>query len=39
MGYETGIDIEATIATGHWLAAKLEKSLPAALGRAGTWPV
>jgi hydroxymethylglutaryl-CoA lyase len=38
MGFETGIDIEAMIATGHWLAEKLGKPLPSALGRAGTWP-
>ena len=38
MGYDTGVDIEAMIATGHWLAAKLGKQLPSALGRAGPWP-
>jgi hydroxymethylglutaryl-CoA lyase len=38
MGFETGIDIEAIIATGQWLAEKLGKPLPSALGRAGTWP-
>lgn len=38
MGFRTGIDIEAMIATGRWLAEKLGKSLPSALGRAGTWP-
>lgn len=38
MGFETGVDIEAMIETGHWLAGKLGKPLPAALGRAGTWP-
>jgi hydroxymethylglutaryl-CoA lyase len=38
MGFATGIDIEAMIATGHWLATKLGKQLPSALGRAGPWP-
>ena len=38
MGYTTGIDLDAMIATGHWLADKLGKTLPSALGRAGTWP-
>jgi hydroxymethylglutaryl-CoA lyase len=39
MGYETGIDVDAMIATGHWLGEKLGKPLPSALGRAGPWPV
>jgi hydroxymethylglutaryl-CoA lyase len=39
MGYETGIDVDAMIATGHWLGEKLGKALPSALGRAGPWPV
>ncbi len=38
MGYETGIDIDQMIETGHWLAKKLGKTLPSALGRAGPWP-
>lgn len=38
MGFETHIDLEAIISTGHWLAEKLGKPLPSALGRAGTWP-
>lgn len=38
MGYETGIDIDQMIATGHWLGEKLGKTLPSSLGRAGPWP-
>jgi len=39
MGLATGIDIDRMIETGHWLGGKLGKDLPAALGRAGNWPV
>lgn len=38
MGYSTGVDIEGMIKTGHWLGEQLGKPLPAALGRAGSWP-
>lgn len=38
MGYKTGIDLEAMIATGHWLGDHLGAALPAALGAAGPWP-
>ena len=38
MGVHTGIDHEATIATGHWLGEQLGKDLPAAVARAGWWP-
>lgn len=38
MGFSTGIDIDGIIATGRWLGERLGKPLPAALGRAGTWP-
>jgi hydroxymethylglutaryl-CoA lyase len=38
MGITTGIDMEATIATGTWLGEHLGKQLPAALGRAGSFP-
>lgn len=38
MGVATGIDLDATIATGHWLGAQLGKDLPAALGHAGPFP-
>ena len=38
MGAHTGIDHEATIATGRWLGEQLGKTLPAAVARAGWWP-
>ena len=38
MGIATGIDHNATIATGHWLASQLGRPLPSALGRAGWFP-
>ena len=38
MGYSTGIDLDEVIATGHWLGEKLGKTLPSAVGRAGSWP-
>ena len=38
MGVTSGIDHEATIATGRWLGAKLGKRLPAAVAKAGWWP-
>ena len=38
MGIATGIDLEATVATGHWLGDRLGKALPAALGKAGGFP-
>ncbi len=38
MGVHTGIDHEATIATGRWLGEQLGKNLPAAVARAGWWP-
>ncbi|GMQ86216.1 MAG: hydroxymethylglutaryl-CoA lyase [Acidimicrobiia bacterium] len=38
MGIHTGIDHEATIATGRWLGEQLGKELPAAVARAGWWP-
>ena len=38
MGVSTGIDLEATIATGRWLGKQLGRDLPAALGRAGDFP-
>jgi hydroxymethylglutaryl-CoA lyase len=38
MGVSTGIDLEATIATGRWLGKQLGRELPAALGRAGDFP-
>lgn len=38
MGFETGLDLDALIATGTWLGERLGKTLPSALGRAGSWP-
>ncbi len=38
MGFDTGLDLDAVIATGHWMAERLGRTLPSALGRAGTWP-
>jgi hydroxymethylglutaryl-CoA lyase len=37
MGYDTGLDLEQLIDTGHWLGERLGKKLPSALGRAGGW--
>jgi hydroxymethylglutaryl-CoA lyase len=39
MGVATGIDHQATIETGRWLGTLLGKNLPAAVARAGWWPV
>jgi len=39
MGVTTGIDHDATIANGRWLGARLGKSLPSAVAKAGWWPV
>ncbi len=38
MGVATGIDPEATIATGRWLGEQLGKQLPSAVAKAGWWP-
>ncbi len=38
MGIATGIDLDATIATGRWLGEQLGTTLPAALARAGGFP-
>jgi len=38
MGIATGIDLAATIATASWLEARLGKTIPALLGRAGIFP-
>ncbi|MFQ5348122.1 MAG: hydroxymethylglutaryl-CoA lyase, partial [Rhodothalassiaceae bacterium] len=37
-GLETGLDLEALIATNHWLAEKLGRPLPSMVGRAGGFP-
>jgi isopropylmalate/homocitrate/citramalate synthase len=38
LGVETGIDLDALIATSRWLGAKLGKELPGMLARAGDYP-
>lgn len=38
MGIETGVDIEALIATADWLGGQLGHAGPAMLGRAGNFP-
>jgi len=38
LGVETGIDLDALIATSQWLGAQLAKELPGMLARAGDYP-
>ena len=38
MGVETGIDLDALIATSRWLGTQLGKDLPGMLVRAGDYP-
>lgn len=38
MGFETGVDIDAVIATAKWLEGPLETAMPAMLTRAGPFP-
>ena len=38
LGVETGIDLDALIATSQWLGAQLGKELPGMLARAGDYP-
>jgi hydroxymethylglutaryl-CoA lyase/(R)-citramalyl-CoA lyase len=38
LGVETGIDLDALIATSQWLAGRLGKELPGMLARAGDFP-
>jgi isopropylmalate/homocitrate/citramalate synthase len=38
LGIETGIDLEALIATSRWLGTQLGKELPSMLARAGDYP-
>jgi isopropylmalate/homocitrate/citramalate synthase len=38
LGVETGIDLDALIATSRWLGAQLAKDLPGMLARAGDYP-
>ncbi len=37
-GIETGLDLDALIATAHWIGAKLGKDVPSGLSRAGGFP-
>ncbi|RMD91002.1 MAG: hydroxymethylglutaryl-CoA lyase [Alphaproteobacteria bacterium] len=37
-GIATGLDLEALIATNHWLTEKLGRPLPSMVGRAGGFP-
>jgi hydroxymethylglutaryl-CoA lyase/(R)-citramalyl-CoA lyase len=39
LGVETGIDLDALIATSRWLGGQLGKDLPGMLARAGDYPV
>ena len=39
MGVETGIDLDALIATSQWLGSQLGKALPGMLARAGDYPL
>ena len=38
MGISTGIDLEATIATGRWLQDRLDRPVPGMLVKAGGFP-
>lgn len=38
LGVETGIDLEALIATSQWLSGEVGKELPGMLARAGDFP-
>lgn len=38
LGVDTGIDLDALIATSHWLGERLGKELPGMLARAGDFP-
>ncbi len=38
LGVETGIDLDALIATSRWLGARLGTNLPGMLARAGDYP-
>jgi hydroxymethylglutaryl-CoA lyase len=37
-GLQTGIDLQAMIATSHWLGEQLGRVLPSMVARAGAWP-
>ncbi|WP_436775860.1 hydroxymethylglutaryl-CoA lyase [Yinghuangia sp. YIM S09857] len=38
MRVPTGLDLQAVIAAGEWLSGRLDKPVPAQLGRAGVFP-
>ena len=38
MGYDTGIDVDATIATAEWLCAELQTPVPGLMSRARPFP-
>ncbi|MGE0483294.1 MAG: hydroxymethylglutaryl-CoA lyase [Gammaproteobacteria bacterium] len=38
MGYATGIDLDAVIATAKWLEGPLDATMPAMVSRAGAFP-
>jgi hydroxymethylglutaryl-CoA lyase len=38
MGYDTGLDLDALIATAHWVAGELDVPLAGSLARAGRFP-
>jgi hydroxymethylglutaryl-CoA lyase len=37
-GIATGVDLDAMIATAHWLEKTLDFKVPSALSKAGAWP-
>jgi isopropylmalate/homocitrate/citramalate synthase len=39
MGVSTGIDLDRTVESAHWLAEILQKPVPSALTRVGGFPV
>jgi isopropylmalate/homocitrate/citramalate synthase len=38
LGVDTGIDLDALIATSRWLGERLGKALPGMVARAGDFP-
>ena len=38
MGYDTGLDLDAPIATAHWLETALDHGVPSMLSKAGPFP-
>jgi len=37
-GFDTGYDLDALIATAHWIGDRIGRPSPSALSRAGNWP-